>query len=557
MSNRIKVIYLVILAFFSVITLRLFYWQIAASETLGELSDLQINRSAMIPAVRGRIFSADGKDLAVHQKSYLLYAEPKNIGFVPQSLKSIAQEIRMDEATLSARIGNKDLSWVQLADRLDEGQKTRIEQLHLAGFGFTEGLKRYYPEASMAAHLLGFVGKSANGEDQGYFGLEGFYDEQLRGKNGKSRLQKDAKGNPILSENLDEIPAEDGRDLYLSVDRTVQYIAEKKLTDGIEKYGAKGGTVIIMDPYTGEILAMASIPSYAPGQYSEYSPELYKNPAIASSYEPGSTFKVLVMAAALNESSIKPDTVFDEDGPLEIGGFQIKTWNQKYHGKITPAEILQYSSNVGMVLIGRELGNEKLLKYIDSLGFGSLTGVDLQDENTPDIRLQENWYEIDYATASFGQGIAVTPLQMITAVSAIANGGNLVKPHVVNKIVSEKKTVVTRPEIRRRVFSEETTALLKSMMVKAVENGETKFLKPEGYKVAGKTGTAQIAIKGHYDNEKTIASFVGFAPASKPKFIMLVTVNEPTASIWGSETAAPIFFSITKDLFKYYGISPE
>lgn len=557
MYIRLKIVFLSVLILFAIIIVRLFYWQVAASDALGEMADRQMLNSTRIPARRGSIFSSDGRELVINQKSYLLYAEPNKLLNTSEMARILSKELPLNEVSLSAQLKIANLSWLQIADRLDESQMQKIDRYKLSGIGFLEGTKRYYPEASMAAHLLGFVGKNSKGEDQGYFGIEGYYDEQLRGKNGQIRHEKDAKGNPILSENLDEIPAENGRDLYLSIDKTVQYIAEKKLAEGIDKYGAKGGSVVIMDPYSGEIVAMASFPSYSPVNFTDYSQELYKNPAIASSYEPGSTFKVLVMAAALNEGKVKTDDRFPENGPVEIGGYQIKTWNQKYHGEISLAQILEYSSNVGMVMIEKKLGDDNLLKYLEYLGIGRPTDIDLQDESTPELRQKNKWYEIDYATASFGQGIAVTPLQMVTAVSAIANGGKLMKPHVVRKIVTDNRTVIIKPEVKKLVFKKETSSVIAEMMTEAVENGETKFIKPPGYKIAGKTGTAQIPIKGHYDEQKTIASFIGFAPVNQPKFTMLVTVNEPTASPWGSETAAPIFFSIAKELYTYFGISPD
>jgi cell division protein FtsI/penicillin-binding protein 2 len=410
----------------------------------------------------------------------------------------------------------------------------------------------------MAAHILGFTGKNYKGESQGYFGVEGFYDEQLRGRDGILKREADVLGNPIILGKNEEISAEDGRDLYLTIDKTVQYIVESKLKEGMERYQALGGTVIVYEPATGAILACASFPSYNPAKFEEYPSGVYANPAIASSYEPGSTFKVLVMAAALNEEKIKPDAKYDETGSLEIGGYTIKTWNDKYHGKISISQILEYSSNVGMVFVGNNLGEDMLVKYIENLGFGSKTDIDLQEESSPDIRPRNKWYKIDYATASFGQGIAVTPLQMIRAVSAIANEGKLMKPYVVKSIKLIKgKVITTKPQVEKQIFKREVAAFVSELMAEAVENGETRNLRPIGYRIAGKTGTAQVPIAGHYDTEKTIASFVGFAPVDKPKFVMLVALREPSASIWGSETAAPIFFEIAKELFSYYRISPS
>ena len=537
---------------------RLFYWQILSWELLQGLAESQTATSLSIPARRGLIFAADSSPLVMNQKAFLVYGEPKQIKNTKEVSQILAKELHIPLATVSAKLEDSSRVWVSIASKVDDKKVEILKNSKLEGVGFIEEAKRYYPEASMAAHLLGFVGKNAKGDDQGYFGLEGYYDEQLRGRAGVYRQEKDAKGNPILTGKLEEIPPENGRDLYLTIDKTVQFIAEQKLKEGIEKYGAKGGSVVVMDPYTGGILAMASYPSYDPGEFSKYPGEFYQNPAIASSYEPGSTFKVLVMGAALNEDKVKPETKYNEEGPIEIGEFTIKTWNQEYHGEITLTQVLEYSSNVGMVFVGKQLGAENLLKYIENLGFGSPTEVDLQEEFSPPLRQKKKWTEIDYATASFGQGIAMTPLQMVRAVAAIANGGNLVRPYLVKSIrVNDNKVINISPKVERVVFRRDVAAMVTEMMASSVENGETKFLKPLGFRIAGKTGTAQIPIQGHYDTEKTIASFVGFAPTRRPKFVMLVTVREPTTSPWGSETAAPMFFSIAKELFTYYGISPS
>ncbi|MCJ7740619.1 penicillin-binding protein 2 [Candidatus Microgenomates bacterium] len=558
MGKRLILVFVGILCFFVLIIIRLFFWQVANIEKLRGIAENQTNTFLTIPAKRGEILATDGSPLVMNKRAYLVYLEPHKIENKDKTVEILAKELGLPSASISAKLKETELRWLPIAQKIDEEAVAKIKKFGLPGIGFIEESKRYYPEGSMSAHLLGFVGKNAKGEDQGYSGLEGYYEEQLHGRNGYLKQETDARGNPILSGNLEEVQPEDGRDLVLTIDKTVQFIAEKKLLEGIEKYGAKGGTVAIMDPYSGSLLASASYPSYDPGDFLKYPSQYYINPVVASSYEPGSTFKVLVMAAALNEGKVKPDTKINEDGPITIGEYTINTWNQKYHGEISLNQILEYSSNVGMVLVQKQLGSDLLLKYLNNLGFGRLTDIDLEGENSPLLRSKSNWYEIDYASASFGQGIAVTPLQMVRAVGAIANGGRLMKPYVVKSIKDKNNRVINISEkTEREVYKKEATTLLTEMMVSAVDNGETRLIKPQGYKIAGKTGTAQIAIAGHYDAEKTIASFVGFAPVRKPKFVMLVTIQEPTASPWGSETAAPVFFSIAKELFSYYGISPD
>lgn len=557
MDRRLSVIFIFFLILFSFILAKLFFLQVISFESLAGLAERQRATELLIPAARGRILASDGSPLVINKKTYGVFLEPKNITDKEKVITTLSKELDISAASISGKLNNTSLLWLPIVHQIAEDKKESIAFYKLPGVGFIDETKRYYPEASMAAHLLGFVGKNGGGDDQGYFGLEGYYDQQLRGRDGKLVQEIDPAGNPILTGDRQTVPAEDGRDLKLYLDKTIQFIAEKNLKDGIERYGAKGGTVTVMDPKTGGILAMASFPSYDPADFGEFPQEFYKNPTVSGSYEPGSTFKVLVMASAINEGKIKADTIMDENGPVEIGGYTINTWNQKYHGKITMREVLDYSSNVGMVFVSKQMDKDLFLRYIESLGFGRSTGIDLQEETTPQLRPKNKWYEIDYATASFGQGIAVTPLQMVRAVAAIANGGKLMEPHVVKEIKLPNGTsLAITPKVVKQVFEPEVTSVMAEMMVSAVDNGETKRLKPAGFRIAGKTGTAQIPIAGHYDSEKTITSFVGFAPVDDPRFVMLVTLREPTASPWGSETAAPIFFTIARELFSYMGISP-
>lgn len=558
MGKRILLVFILFVIGFTIVTIRLFFWQVTSFDFLKGIAESQTLSTFRIPAKRGQIFSSDSSPLVINQNAYLVYIEPKKIENARKTADILSKELDITSSSVSAQISQSKLMWLPIESKVEEDKVEAIKKASLPGVGFLEEGKRYYPESSMAAHLLGFVGKNSKGDDQGYFGIEGYYDEQLRGKDGILHQEEDALGNPILSGKLEEVPPVNGRDLYLSLDKTIQFIVERKLDEGIEKYGARGGTVIVLEPNTGSILAMASRSSYDPSNYADYSSDLYKNPAVSTSYEPGSTFKVLVTASTINEGKLKPDDRFNEEGPVDIGGYSINTWNQKYHGLITISQILEYSSNVGMVYIEKKLGNENLLKYINELGFGAKTEVDLQEEASFPLRPKNKWYEIDYATASFGQGIAVTPLQMARAVATLANGGKLMKPIIVKTIKSGNgQTVSIKPNVEKNVFKKETTVLITEMMVDAVDNGETRLIKPPGFRIAGKTGTAQIPISGHYDTEKTIASFVGFAPVDNPKFVMLVTIREPSSSPWGSETAAPLFFSIASELFSYYGISPN
>lgn len=555
MTRRIWTVFGIFILFYIAIILRLFYWQVLASPALKSEAASQHFFRFTLPASRGSIISSDGYPIVMNEEAYLVFAEPPKIKDMNEFLMNVSKTLAIDQASLSAQIASSGKLWAPLAHKVGIENVQKLQSLKIDGLGFEPEPKRFYPEASMAAHLLGFVASDQNGMDKGYFGLEGYYDRELRGKDGSLRIEKDVKGNPILIGQTYRVDPEDGRNLILWMDRTIQGIVERRLREGIEKYGAKEGTVVVMDPKTGGILAMASYPSYDLRSYTQYGKELYINPAVANSYEPGSTFKSVVMATGIDAGVITPETTMDENGPVEVGGYQIRTWNSQYNGNVSMIDVLKHSSNVGMVFVGQKLGRDRMLAMVKNFGFGNMTGVDLEDESSPDIRPDKQWYDIDLATLAFGQGIAVTPLQMVRSVGALANGGYLMEPHMVKTLQdAQGREYPIPPKKIRQVLSKKATEEITEMMVTAVDEGEAKWAKPKGYRIAGKTGTAQIPVAGHYDDKKTIASFVGFAPADEPRFVMLVSLRETSSSQWGSETAAPLFFNIAKDLFLYWGI---
>lgn len=555
---RSFLVFFLLIVWVFIVIIKLFYLQVISYNKLAAAADSQHFISFTLPAIRGDILANDGSILVTNQPAYLVYAEPPKIKDKGQFIKNIVTILEIPESSIAAQIKNNQALWISLKKKVEEETVEKIKQLSLTGLGFEKEGKRYYPEASMSAHLLGFVASDSQGVDKGYFGLEGFYDKELRGRDGFLRQEKDLFGSPILIGDEERIEAENGRTLKLHLDKFVQMMVEERLKKAVERFGARGGQVIVMEPKTGVIVSMAAFPSYDPANFSNFAKELYKNPAVANSYEPGSTFKALIMAAALNENIVKPNTIIEEKGPLDIAGYHIRTWDNQYHGEITMVQVLQYSSNVGMVAVANKLGKEKMLEYIKNFGFGSLTNIDLEEETTPELRSYDQWTEIDLATASFGQGIAVTPIQMVRAVAALANGGNLMEPHVVSEIIDSRGRIIKiKPKVVRRVIKESTAKVITEMLVKSVEGGEAHYKLPKGFRIAGKTGTAQIPVKGHYDTEKTIASFVGYAPADDPKFVMLVTLTEPTSSPWGSETAAPLFMEIASELLAYYKVFPK
>ncbi len=548
---KIKFIFLLFIAFYIALIVRLFFLQVLYSPSS---KGVYLKTNKLNP-VRGRIYDQKNQSLVLNQNSYQLYAEPKKVEDKDRLLRLLSESLEVEEASISPKLDmSKD--WVAIASGLTQEQKDKLDKLNLPEIGFDYQTKRFYPEASLSAHILGFLGKDSEGEDVGYLGLEGFYNRDLRGLPGFVETERDIAGRPILIGVQQRVEPENGRDLILTIDKNIQEISKRRLLEGLEKYKAKKGCIITANPKTMAILSLVCLPDYDLEKYYLFNENFYKNLAISDLYEPGSVFKPLIVAAALEEKKIKANDTYNETGQVSVGEYNIKTWNDKYEGKISMTRILEKSSNVGMVYIGEKLGNKKIYSYLEKYGFGQDTGIDLEGEASGYLKPKNNWYPIDYATVTFGQGIAVTPIQMIRAFASIINGGDLMKPYIVQKIVSDNKTTEIKPKIEKKIVSQSTSDIIRKMLVSTVENAEAKWDRPKGFSVGGKTGTAQVPIKGFYDASKTIASFIGFAPASDPKFLTFVVLYEPQTSIWGSETAAPLFFEIAKDLIVYYNISP-
>lgn len=552
--RRIYVLSSLFLLFISLIVAKLFYIQILASDSYTPNNYL---RSTRIEPDRGNIYDRNKEPLVVNQSYYTLFSEPKNVTDSWKLLKQIDEVTQVGEATLEGRF-KKEKQWVSLVDNVTEEQKKEIENRKLDGVGFDEYKKRYYPEASIAAQLLGFVGKDDEGDNVGYFGIEGYYHKDLEGLPGILKTERDIIGRPIVIGTQNRLKGEDGRDLILTIDKTSQMIVKRELLSAMEKYKAKSGCVTVANPNTGEILAMSCLPDFDPNKYSAFSQHEFRNPIISDTFEPGSIFKPLIVAAALEEKAIKADDTYDEKGPIRIGKYSISTWNDEYNGIISISRILQTSSNVGMVHIGEKLGNDKILTYLEKFGFGKETGIDLQGEVVTRIKPKKLWYPVDYATVTFGQGIAVSQIQMLTAFSSLINGGWIMKPFVVKGLVSENgEQKDIKPKKLRQVIGEKTSKEIRKMLEETVKHGEAKWDVPKGYRIGGKTGTAQIALSGSYDATKTTASYIGFAPVQNPEFVILVSLSQPETSQWASETAAPLFFSIAKSLFVEYNIAPN
>lgn len=535
---------------FTVVILRLFYIQVIRPDIH---KDYLITRR-LFPE-RGKLYDRNGRPIVLNEVLYRLFFEPHLITEDEKTIMKVAEILGIEQASIAAKI-DKTKKWVGVTTGVTQKQREQLLKSKLPGIGFDEMWSRYYPDASLAAHIVGFVGKTDDGLDIGRSGVEGYYEKDLAGLPGLVRSDVDPMGRPIFLGTQERIDPENGRNIYLTIDSAVQAIVKRKLIEGLDKADAQEGCAIIADPKTMEIFAMSCVPDYDPQTYYTFSDTSFRNPTISEVYEPGSTFKPLILASAIESGAVTAQTYFNEDGPVKIGEYSIRTWNNQYEGRITLTRALEKSSNVGMVFIGNKMGNDAVYKTIMTYGFGEATGVDLQGEIGGYIKAKNQWYPIDYATATFGQGLAVTPLQMVRAFSSIINGGKLYKPHVVREFKGNTVQKI-EPEFQGRTISQKTSDIMKKILHSTIENGETKFLKPVGYQIGGKTGTAQIALAGKYDETKTIASFIGFSPIQNPQFIGLVIVKEPKASQWGSETAAPIFFEIAKELIVYYNIAPE
>lgn len=569
----LAVIYLLMVG----VIIRLFYWQVLHRTRLQAEAESQYQRTITNIGQRGKILTSDGYLLVTNAPVYRLYAEPhllkRPAGELSQLLAPllvdmdpeiatqpalIAQQRQDLQSTILNRLSQPDRRWVALKQKITEQQKKDIEALDIEGLGFEEYYVRAYPEASTAAHVLGFVGKNQAGEDQGYFGIEGALDKELRGQADKQTFNKDALGFHLFFDQLEDQPITDGRDVVLTIRRDIQHTVEESLKNGIERYGAVSGSVVVMEPKTGKILAMAAYPNYEPGYFYKYPSDTHKNPIIADTFEPGSIFKVLTVSGGVDAGVINPDTQCTKcDSARRIGEYTIKTWNDVYNPNITMSDALAKSDNTAMIFVAELLGQEKFIDYIKSFGIGDPTHIELQEDTSTPFR--KDWKFIDLATSSFGQGIATTGMQMVKAVGAVANDGKLMRPTIIEKVIDHQKNTEIPVEAveERQVITPTTAQTVATMMEYAAQHGEAQWIRSKTHSVAGKTGTAQIPVEGHYDPDRTIASFIGFSPVKDPKFVMLVILREPKSSIWAAETAAPLWYNIANKLYLLLNIPAD
>lgn len=544
-NSRSKILSIALTFCFIVVSFRFFYWQVLKAPELKEKAKNQTYKLEKILPERGKIYSSDNFPLVLNQTTYQLSLYKPNfkedLDKILDQIEQVYPNFKIENSeTLEKFKNNPNQKWITFNSALNEKQK---DLLNISGIEFQKIEKRFYPENSMAKDILGTIGKDFSGNQIGYGGLEAFYQKQLQGKTGFIWGPQDATGKTILNKKSWSSDAINGRNIFTNINRSAQFYVEKLLQKGINDFSADSGSITIIQPKTGAILAMASLTAT-----SSATPSSIRNPAISDLFEPGSIFKPLVVSMALDTKAIDTNYICTKcNQPHVIGRYNIGNWDNEFHADSSLQDIIKNSDNIGMSYIIARLGLDNFLNYYQKLGLTQRTGIDLQGEAKPTVKTE--WPEIDLATASFGQGIVVTQIGMLQAFNTIANDGILVKPKVVNYFTEDNKIIKNKNQKETQVFNQQTIKEIKSILKYSVENGVVAKMKPENLEVCAKSGTAQVAISGSYENNSsTIASYIGFSPCYNPKFTMIVTINNPKTSPWGSSTAAPIWYELASKL---------
>lgn len=563
-GSRIAIIRLLVVALFLGFIGRLFFLQVITGQKFQTEASGQHEFATQLLPKRGEIFMQDKQGseypLATNQDVYLVYADTRTLEKVKDVAATLAEDLGLDEEELVEKLSKPDDPYEPIAHGVADEVMERIKAYRYKGIGFVKEKKRLYPNEDIGSHVVGFVGPDASGAVRGRYGLEAAYEKELAGEAGYIVGERDSAGRLIPVGNRKVNEPKDGADVMLTIDQRIEAFACEKLSETVTSHKASGGSVIIMDPKTGAIRAMCGAPTFNPNDYkSVHSVGVYNNPAIFNAYEPGSIFKVITFAGALDAGKINPDTMYEDKGVIKVDKFEIKNSDGKAHGRVSMSYALAESLNTGSIYAMQSMGAEKFQKYVDAFGFGKSTGLGLPQESAGDVSNLKRSGQSYAMTASFGQGISMTPLQMLSAVGAIANGGKLMKPYLVESIEEGKKSrTVGEPQMLRQVISARAASLAAGMMVKVIEEGHGKRAGVSGYWVAGKTGTAQIPGKsGGYEKNANIGSFVGFAPVEDPTFVMIVRVDRPEGVTFAESTAAPLFGEIAQFLLQYDEVEPN
>lgn len=573
MKRRIVIVLFAFFAVYAGLIGRLAFIQIINSSEYQQKALEQWTRDIPIQSKRGVIYDRNSKKLAVSATAYEIYVRPAMVKDKNAVAQALADTLEMDKDSLMQKISVKK-DTVLIKKKVGADKVKLLREKELSGIIFNDDSKRFYPQSNFASYLLGFT----NTDNQGQDGVELTYEKYLNGFPGRNIMMTDAHGQVLPGSDTKYYEPQDGLNLVLTMDEVIQHFAEKAVENALVENKAKRVTAIVMDPKTGDILAMAAKPDYDNNDPRKIPQELldkwdtmtqkeqydalfkiWRNPAVADSYEPGSTFKIITSAAGLEENVVKPDDHFYDPGYIIVAGKKLKCWRSyNPHGDETFAEAVKNSCNPVFVEVGQRLGKERLYKYIRAFGFGATTNIKLPGEAAGIVRSLGEIGPVELGNNSFGQGISVTPIQLITAVSAVANDGYLMEPRIAKKVIdNEGKTIHEfQPRVVRQVISKETSATLKDILEFAVSPTASAYI--PGYKVAGKTGTAQKAEGGIYVSGKYVSSFVGFAPANDPKIAVLVVIDEPGgAQHFGGVIAAPVAKSIIYDTLRYLDVKPQ
>lgn len=563
-QDRLVIVRLLMTVFAAALVGRLFIVQITQHSFYTALAQDQHQLSQQLLPARGQILVHDSQSsggtypLATNRTLHLLYAVPKQITQPVEIAHQLAPFVTLPEEDIIKRLSKANDLYEPIQHYVKDEVMAKIENLKITGLYFSEENTRYYPEKNVGSHLLGFVGFDGD-EKAGRYGLEGALNDELAGHKGYIQAEKDAGGQLIASAASFWQPAINGTDVVLTIDRAVQFEACKQLDAAVQKHGADGGSVIIMDPKTGAIIAMCGAPDYDPNEYNKVEDvKTFLNPATQLTYEPGSVFKALTMAAALNEGKVRPETTYTDTGEIKVGSFTIKNSDGKAHGVQSMTQVLQESLNTGAIFAMQQIGADVFSKYIRNFGFGTATNVGV-DESVGNLQSLQTGKDIYAMTGSFGQGLSVTPLQLASAYAALASGGKLMQPYVIDRVKKpDGTTIVTEPKMVRQVISSQASVTVSAMLVNVVRNGHGKRAGVPGYYVAGKTGTAQIPDPkaGGYLKDLTIGTFAGYAPVEDPKFVMVTKLDKPRDVQFAESSAAPLFGSLAKFLLSYYHVAP-
>jgi cell division protein FtsI/penicillin-binding protein 2 len=542
---------------FAVIIGQLVHYQVLVHDALAQAASEQRTWNEEVPSDRGYIADTNGHILALQAVEWQIEASPDLVTNPEELAGRLAELLVRPQEEIYAKLTSGSV-WVRLAMNVDYEAGEAIKALNASGIKCVPEYHRSYPEKDLTAHVLGIVNRTGDG----FYGVEGYHNQSLRGISGQRSVEKSPVGEDLPLPPLAEERARPGDSLVLTLDRNIQYIVAEELHRALEEFGAQSGTVLVMDPRTGALLASYSYPSYSPNDFAQADLKLLSDPAVSKMWEPGSIFKVVTWAAGIDSGTISPGTTFYDNGALEVGGRVIQNWDRQANGLVTMRDGLVGSLNTVAAFTSTSMGKDVFYNYVRRFGFGTLTQIDLASEGPGMVKLpgDSNWFPSDLGTNSFGQGIAVTPIQMLAAVSSVANRGVLMKPYVVQEYITHDgegvRRIAVEPMAVRRAVSAETAETMVEMLVAVVNEGAPKAAVP-GYRVAGKSGTAQIPEPYGYHPTDTIAAFVGFAPADDPRFALLVKLDKPTASPWGTQTAAQVFQAIAQRLLIYMRVPPD